>query len=66
MLLEWDMSGLRPRRGRCTGTVDLLICNSRNEDLIMKDEADIVQPPTVEALKRSVLLGDPSQSIHKE
>ena len=34
---ECDMSGLwRVRRGRCTGTVDLLICNSRNEDLIMK------------------------------
>ena len=43
MLSELDMSGIRLRWGRCTGTVDLLICNSRNEDLIMKNEADIVQ-----------------------
>ena len=41
MLLEWDMSGLRFRRGQCTGTIDLLICNTGNEDLIMKNEADI-------------------------
>ena len=65
MLSELDMSGLRLRRGRCTGTVDLLICNSRHEDLIMKNEADIVQLPSVEGFKRSVLLRDPSQSIHK-
>ena len=59
---ECDMSGLwRVRRGRCTGTVDLLICNSRNEDLIMKNEADIVQLPTVETFKSSVLLRDTSQ-----
>ena len=50
------MPGLWLRRGRCTCTVDLLICNSRNEDLIVKDEADIVQLPTVEAFKSSVLL----------
>ena len=45
MLSEWDMSGLRLRRGRCTGTVDLfkLICNTRNKELIMKNEADIAQ-----------------------
>ena len=65
MLSELDMSRLRLRRGRCTGIVDLLICNSRNEDLIMKDEADIVQLPTVEAFRSSVLLRDTSQSIHK-
>ena len=35
MLSEWDMSG---RRCRCTDTVDLLVCNTRNEELI---EADI-------------------------
>ena len=31
MLSEWDTSG---RRGRCTGTVDLSVCNTRNEELI--------------------------------
>ena len=65
MLLEWDMSGFRPRRGRCTGAVDLLISNSRKEDLIMKNEADIVQLPAVEAFKSSVLLRDLIGSIHK-
>jgi len=35
------MSGFRLRRGRCIGTVDLLICNTRNKELIMKNEADI-------------------------
>ena len=43
MLLEWDISGLRPRRGQCTGAVDLLICDTRNKQLIMKNEADIAQ-----------------------
>jgi hypothetical protein len=37
MLSDWDMSGLRLRRGRCIGTVELLICNTRNEELIMGD-----------------------------
>jgi len=40
MLLECDMSELRHRRGRYTGTLDLLICSTRNEELIMKNEAD--------------------------
>ena len=35
-LSELDMSGIRLRWGQSTCTVDLLICNSRNEDLIMK------------------------------
>jgi len=39
MLSEWDMSGLRLRRGRCTSTVDLLIYNTRNKELTMKNEA---------------------------
>ena len=39
MLSKWDLSELRLRRGRCNGVVDLLICNTRNEDsLIMKNE----------------------------
>ena len=38
MLSEWDMSELRLRRGRYIGTVDLLICNTRNEELIVKNE----------------------------
>jgi len=33
MLSEWNMSELRFRRGRCT--VDLLICKTRSEELIM-------------------------------
>ena len=41
MLLEWDTLGLRFRRGRCISIADLLICNRKNEELIMKDEADI-------------------------
>ena len=39
MLSEWDMSGLSLRRGWCTNTVDLSICNTRNEEL--KNEVDI-------------------------
>jgi hypothetical protein len=39
VLSEWAMSRLRLKRDRCTGTVDLLICNTRNEDLIMNNEA---------------------------
>ena len=41
MFSEWDMSGLRLKRGRCTSAVDsLLICSARNEELILKNEAD--------------------------
>ena len=31
MLLDCDMSGVKLRMGRRKGTVDLLICNARNE-----------------------------------
>jgi hypothetical protein len=66
MLLEWDMSGLRLRRGRCTGTVDLLTYNTSKEELIMKSEADItLQFPTVEAFECLVLLRYSRESIHK-
>ena len=42
MISEWDMLGLRLRRGRCTSAVDsLFICNARNEELTMKNEVDI-------------------------
>ena len=51
MLSELDMSGLRLRRGRCTGTVDLLICNSRNEELIMKNGLAQRAMPAVDAFK---------------
>ena len=40
------MSGITLRRGRSTSTVDLLICNTRNEELLMKNEADIVELAT--------------------
>ena len=56
MLSELDMSGLRLRRGQCTGTVDLLICNSRNEELIIKNGIAQRAMPTVDAFKCSVLL----------
>ena len=67
MLSEWDMSGLRLRRGRCTGTV--IRCNTRNEELIMKNEADI-EACNCRLLKlsnvhRSVLLRDSSESMHE-
>lgn len=42
MLLEWDMSGPMLIRGRCTATVDLLVCNTRNEDLIVKNKHALV------------------------
>ena len=31
MLLDWDMSGVKVRMGQRTGTISLLICNTRNE-----------------------------------
>ena len=37
MLSEWDLSELRFRRGRCTGIVDVLIYNTRNEELATQD-----------------------------
>jgi len=66
MLSEWDsMSGLRLRRGRCTGTVDLLVCNTRNEELIIKNEADIATCNCRLSNFQSLLLRDSSESIHK-
>ena len=42
MLSEWDISQLELRRGRCTGTIDLLLCNTKIEDsLIIQNESDI-------------------------
>ena len=35
--VEWDMSELGVRRGRCTGILDLLIYNIRNEELATRD-----------------------------
>ena len=67
MLSEWDMSGLRLRSGRCTGTVDLLRYDTRNEDLIHEKRSRdrTLQLPTVEAFKRSVLLRDSNESMLK-
>ena len=53
------MSGIRLRRGQCISPV---VYNPRNEEVIMDNEANIAQLPTVEV---SVLLRDPSESLHK-
>jgi len=56
MLLEWDMSGLRLRRGRCMGTIlDLLLFNTTNEELIVKNSIAQLAMLTVEAFKSSLL-----------
>jgi hypothetical protein len=51
MLSEWDLGS----EGGCTITVDLLICNTRNEETDHEKQSRL---PTVEAFRSSVLLRD--------
>jgi len=64
MLSEW-MSGLRLRRARCTSTVDLLICDKRNEELIMKNEADKSQLAIADCFGSFQKFRDSSDLIHR-
>ena len=67
MLSEWDMSGARFKRRRCIGTVDLLICNTRNEELSHEKRSKHCVTCSCRLLKlsgSSVLLRDSSEPIH--
>ena len=62
MLIEWDTSELRLRRGRYTGIVDLLIRKMRNKELIHEKRSRHRTTCNCRLLK---LLEDSDESIHK-